>query len=381
MNTAKSVVLANLQLAANLDRLRSEFSKPELSDRLSKPLAYWAVADDRRLPFALLDRTVGEIVATSFEDLLATRGVGQLKMRALITLLERAAQDGRAQTKGGANVPSASADHGPSAINGHAHPTGLEPFTVNEATWAQWRACIEARGLGDEPLGRLAVSLVDMPRVIWNVPLKTYTGLTLAEIRALRAHGDKRIRGICEVFGFIYRCLGTFQEQEHLAMRLKLRSIYQVEQFCAQVLSDSSAPDVQRLRGGLVDPLVRQIGLDAGEQVEQLAVCRLTGKDQAFRVRQIAFHLGMSQSRIYQLLDDISMIMQVRWPEGRITLKGLSNRCRELGSEPAVLQLLTELTDLLFPKNLVQAADWPAMPPLDTGDLLAPAGIEQVWSS
>jgi hypothetical protein len=41
-------------------------------------------------------------------------------------------------------------------------------------------------------------------RVLWNVPLGAYTDRTLAEIRALRTHGEKRIRAILDVFRSVH---------------------------------------------------------------------------------------------------------------------------------------------------------------------------------
>ena len=39
-----------------------------------------------------------------------------------------------------------------------------------------------------------------MTRVIWNTPLGAYTHFTLGEIRAMKTHGEKRVRAILEVF-------------------------------------------------------------------------------------------------------------------------------------------------------------------------------------
>ncbi len=59
---------------------------------LQRSVAYWALSADRRLPVALLDRTLGEILETPFERLAATPGIGLKKMAMLNTLLRRAAE-------------------------------------------------------------------------------------------------------------------------------------------------------------------------------------------------------------------------------------------------------------------------------------------------
>lgn len=61
---------------------------------LSRAVAYWALSADRRLPVALLDRNLGEILETPFERLAATPGIGLKKMAMLNMLLRRAADHG-----------------------------------------------------------------------------------------------------------------------------------------------------------------------------------------------------------------------------------------------------------------------------------------------
>ncbi|MFM7072867.1 MAG: hypothetical protein ACKO38_13850 [Planctomycetota bacterium] len=58
---------------------------------LTRAVAYWALSADRRLPVALLDRNLGEILETPFERLAATPGIGLKKMAMLNMLLRRAA--------------------------------------------------------------------------------------------------------------------------------------------------------------------------------------------------------------------------------------------------------------------------------------------------
>ena len=63
------------------------------SHTLARSVAYWALSADRRLPVALLDRPVREILETPFERLAATPGIGLKKIAMLITLLRRAADN------------------------------------------------------------------------------------------------------------------------------------------------------------------------------------------------------------------------------------------------------------------------------------------------
>src|SRR5215213_10322169 len=78
---------------ASFESARKTLMEPRFADRLEKPLAYWALAADRRLPLAFLGRTLRDLLHTSFDDLAAAPGIGRKKMAALVKLLQRAAKD------------------------------------------------------------------------------------------------------------------------------------------------------------------------------------------------------------------------------------------------------------------------------------------------
>lgn len=84
---------------------------------------------------------------------------------------------------------------------------------------------------GPQPLGRLAPSLQGMTRVIWNTPLGEYIGSTLAEIRSIKTHGEKRIQAILDVFHTVHALTDGLGEQAHLAVRLAPCRIDRVERW------------------------------------------------------------------------------------------------------------------------------------------------------
>ena len=69
-------------------------------------------------------------------------------------------------------------------------------------------------------MGRFAPTLRHMTRVIWNTPLGAYTHLSLAEIRAMKTHGEKRVRAILEVFHSVHVMVANMGTQEHLVVRI-----------------------------------------------------------------------------------------------------------------------------------------------------------------
>ena len=68
------------KLVSSFEAVRKTLLQEEFSDRLDKPLAYWALPNDRRLPLAFLGRSVGELLSTPFNVLTATRGIGRARV-------------------------------------------------------------------------------------------------------------------------------------------------------------------------------------------------------------------------------------------------------------------------------------------------------------
>src|SRR6185437_15834318 len=139
-------------------------------------------------------RPLRELLATPFEQLYATPGVGRKKIHSLVKLLWRASQTSPNEfaspvAKSAATVPIVDASNW-----SHVH----DAASVSEASWAQWREAISRHGLNQEPIGRFAATLQKLPRVIWTTPLAAYVELSLAEMRALKTYGEKRVNAVLE---------------------------------------------------------------------------------------------------------------------------------------------------------------------------------------
>ena len=137
-------MVEDLDLASRYQAVRDELLGQRYSDRMSKPLAYWVLPSDRRLPLAFLNRSLGELLSTPFPELSATPGIGEKKINSLVKLLHRATHD---------EPPAV-----PVGGSEHEHPTqgaesGFDPTLVSEALWSDWRDVVRRHGVGDETLG------------------------------------------------------------------------------------------------------------------------------------------------------------------------------------------------------------------------------------
>ena len=122
------------KLVSSFETVRETLLQDRYSDRLSKPLAYWALPNDRRLPLAFLNRSIGELVNTPFEELSATPGIGQKKISSLVKLLMRATRDQPPAVPFGL---SDLADEGGLELS-NVSGTPFDAFMVSEALWSEW---------------------------------------------------------------------------------------------------------------------------------------------------------------------------------------------------------------------------------------------------
>ncbi len=336
-------------LSSKYESLRETLLDHRIFDNLEKPLAYWALPTDRRLPLALLGQPLGELLSASFDKLIATPGIGRTKMRSLLTLLARAASH---------DVPP---EIDPAEGNGNGHPANVnesspesyDPSTVSEALWSKWQTTVRQHKAGSAKLGCLAPSLRALPTVVWHTPLEFYLDKTIVEVRALKTHGEKRVRAVLEVFYTVHTMLSRVGAENHIAVRLLPKFVPPIEAWIGNVVvASGTIPTLDELREHVVTPLLSQIDNDATETHCQLAAQRLTTDGSRQSVRGAARRLGVTRARVYQLLEDCGRIMQVRWPDGRDELSGLSDHIHAVAAESDVDELCRLARDLLYPAKL-----------------------------
>lgn len=336
------------KLVTSFETIRETLLQERFQDRLAKPLVYWALPNDRRLPLAFLNRSIGELVNTPFDELTATPGVGQKKISSLVKLLMRATKD---------QPPSVPLSVGENPESGApaTEPSTTDEFNaslVSEALWSEWTAVIRKLGLRDETLGRVAESLSEMPTVIWTRTLGEYEDLSLAQIRRLRTHGEKRVRCVMQVFHRVYHLANKHSGEPIDALRRHLGSqrMLQVSAWLNGQLRNNGIPTKEEIRINLAEPVLEQIDIDCGDTVLKIAKQRLGIDSEPLTVREQAQSMGVTRARVYQLLDDCHKILEVRWPEGRTLLDRMTAQYgAHLGSQPFDVALFLAVRQLCFP--------------------------------
>jgi hypothetical protein len=354
MNKVTSV--EDYKIVSSFQTLRKTLLDDKFADRLEKPLAYWALPNDRRLPLAFLGRTIKDLLATPFEELSATPGIGQKKISSLVKLLSRATKDHPPAVPFGLAELSESSKKAATVEKPRRQGTGFDPSVVSEALWSQWRETVVEHGLGREKLGRLAPTLQALPTVIWHTPLDSYVNHTVAEIRQLKTHGEKRVRVVLEVFYLVHEMLSGAGTAEHLSLRIVPKFVLPIEDWIRKVLHEGHTPSRDEVREELTVPLLNQILVDAGPTIHELSEGRLGISGPAQSVRQQAKRMGVTRARVYQLLEDCGRVMEVRWPEGQQLLAQLEARLQADSANKEGLALFHATRELFYPGK-AQLAD------------------------
>jgi len=336
----KAISNDRYRLVGTYERLRKNLVERPDDGRLDKALSYWVLPTDRRLPIAFLDRPLRDLLSQPFDDLMATPGVGHKKILGFFDLLKRAAKATAPDVPFGMTAQESKK---PKPSTG----CGFDATIVSELLWSQWCETVSHYGLGAEKLGRLAPSLQALPTVIWHSRLGEYCGQSLADIRSLKTHGEKRVNAILEVFCTVHEALATATLQENIDLVLVPRFVPPTSRWLMETVGRPDLPPVDEIHEKIVKPMVHQIKIDLGDQVAGLAATRLCLDENAPSVKQQAETIGVTRARVYQLLEDCAKVMDVRWPEGRWLLAPLATRFGT--SDPETIGLVHGIIDLFYP--------------------------------
>jgi hypothetical protein len=109
------------------------------------------------------------------------------------------------------------------------------------------------------------------------------------------------------------------------------------------------SPNRDEIEKRLVEPLVQQLGIDAGNTVADLVRGRLGIGRHAETVRNQSKSLGVTRARVYQMLEECHNVMMIRWPDGRRRLDEFAQWLDESYASAEAANLLASLRELLYP--------------------------------
>ena len=323
MPSPRVTFFEDVQVVPQYEQLRNALLQEKYALHLSKPLAFWTLPTDRRLPLILINRTLGELLQVPFEELCRTPSIGEKKIQSFLTLLIRAVNT-KMEDIPDSSLPVTTDTS--STLFLEENENLSDSTYVSEIQWQKWQAIILEKRLTNEKLGRLCPTLSELTRVIWNNTLGDYCDKTLIEMREIRTHGEKRVTAILKIFHCVCSIVSKVENSKHLMMRLIPRDIDRVETWSLQTLNRRGTPGKADIEANYIMPLLSQLKIDATDQICRLAENRIGLHEDVTSIRQAARALGLARARIYQLLNEINDILMVRWPNGRLITSLLRNK-------------------------------------------------------
>jgi hypothetical protein len=317
--------------------------------------AHYVRPTDRFLPVSLLRWTIEQIIATPFDELRASPGVGLVKIRNLAGLLRRVA----ASSTAAADSPREPAETALPAPAVSPAATSSLPASVddlNEIEWRRWCSRIALHGLENELIGRLVHRLDDLSRSIWHTPLGRYCELTLEQLHGLKTYGERRTRVITATFRDLNQSLLASEASPGLTTTLGPELIAAADGWAVDVILGRSRFETHCYLARVVAPVLVQIRHDVGDVtygvlLERFAA-RLPGLTglcaPARRPGEIPFSERYSTSRLHQYRQDAAAIVAVRWPRGADLCRALLEKSF---GEPGLdfRREIAEITTTLFP--------------------------------
>jgi hypothetical protein len=265
---------------------------------------------------SVIDLPLETVCASTIEELLQRPNFGPKKVALLIHVLRRIAADEAA----GRGMSSAAQKNGRKVRVKKTAPAPMEPLDwdqVPEHVWQSWGQTVLDSAFSEEALGRVAPELNQVPTVIWHTPMSEYCCVPLAELRLRRTHGDKRLQAILSSIQAAAALLDQAAERGKKLDRLRLPVFTELEQWSANELNRSKSATYEWVTAQLLKPQLKQLEQDVPALTYRILSDRL-GWDGAPRtVMQLSKILDLTRARVYQHLEIVAAVMDLRWPEGR----------------------------------------------------------------
>jgi len=301
---------------STLTRLRSRFDtlsgllqQSENFDRCSRPLGDWTAVTDRAIPFALLNKSVSQVVGEGFKAAAEADGIGLKKLAGLIVLLERAAsaRSVAPTVEANPNLPSRSVFTADATRLRYASRSCL---AVRQVDWDAWRIEIGRSAFATYPIGRYLTRLRDLPQSAWETPVAFYAQCSFCQLYALPLHGSRRVAAVASVFQQLAADPDTQSVADHGRPKAVVQFLRKLESW-----RDGALPK-RKSSAEFVRPALDLIEADLGRQVSDIVAQLLDVTPDGVRVA--------GWNRYYRQL--VRMQLAVRCPEAVTMMADLEQK-------------------------------------------------------
>jgi hypothetical protein len=254
---------------------------------LALPVLYWLRASDRHFPRVLHGRKLSEVLALKAVELVQIPRIGVGRFITILNMVKEIPQR-RASVS--------------SAMSARLFEDKRE--RSQSYLWPY----------ESQPIGRCCESLLNLSRTYWDKPIANFIdspdGNRVGEVRRR------------EVTKVLQACASR-PIPPYLTMRFLHRNLAPVENWLQVALPQRNPPAAAEIQRMLLEPLLKQIEIDAGHELALLLRERLI---ESRKLEQIASDRRFTRENGRQLMLKAAHIMRVRWPEGRFLIESLWSR-------------------------------------------------------
>jgi hypothetical protein len=304
---------------------------------LKRPCSYWVRNDELSLGKTLLGQSLQDLLRYNFDELKQLDGVGTKKVEKFVAVLRRLTQSSQNHKQ----------NYQPKTKKAGEFLTAAD---ISDYEWSLLCDTISSSRFANEPLGRLAPALKQIPTVLWEIPYKDYCKCSLSELRTRKAHGVKRIAAIVSAFRGLSLLIAEKSIRDRSAPSLP--AFESIEHWVAHAPL-SRRCDSRELEAFLANPLMQQMQADLPDLTLQILHERLGWKCRQKTVLELSKKHRLTRARVYQHLEIPTAVLALRWPAGKEVLRRVVNDLQKQypaeRDQPNIVKMINLITELLCP--------------------------------
>ncbi|MSR80087.1 MAG: hypothetical protein EXS11_05105 [Gemmataceae bacterium] len=303
-------------------------------------------AMDKHISQRLRYLTIREVLKIPYKELLSLKGVGFVRIKRLVDLIDRVCRTITHPNETVTPVPPVLDFFSIEQIN--KKRLNREEVPNPERHWDRCGRLIREHGLSQEPLGKFVEKLMDISSTLWAKEVGFFTSLPREEVRFQSGIGDVKAGQIFGIIDRVVQALVPIPQNEFLIVIPITENIREVLNWVTRVLRLNTLPPIASIRTSFLLPLLNQIELDLGPE-KALLVRQRIGLDEAPQtLEQLGNSTGVTRERIRQLLALVEEVFQIRWPEGQYLFQSVVERLLGLPNSQKHLDLLRTISDICF---------------------------------
>ena len=246
-----------------------------------QPIGAWFTAAERESFQGDSLRSLGNLLLSSFSDASASVGNDDASIAILISVIQRACGDLARSVPAAEPDPVEEPSRQPSVRGSGArskfalraaehHAVRQDPLPwIPAGLWAGWCWTVNVNRLDHFPLGFFARSLRNLPPRMWNVPVGVYSRRSLRQLLDVNGVGEGTLVPVVKIIADLARTLDCVPTESQARLLIMPAAVLQATAWLRRRFPPGRAPRATAIATGLIRPLLAQLDLDLGPEIQR----------------------------------------------------------------------------------------------------------------